>query len=423
LIATGEAADTPSYTRTPEDLRDIALKQAAFAVKQRQSQDIQLRQLMLALSIDVSACVLAQTESGADAAAALAAEQEELEKRVAAEREELEKRAVEGKEEIEKRAVEGKEKRERVLKKKWLDVLVNLRTEKALSLAGTIHPRLNEHQALMLREILADVRPDAKALVDKLKSLGVRSIADLPNVQKVLSAEEVDEVLKTVRDGCVTKYCVPCHPVGKPFGEHFLQGVMELCVRAEGPELQAPWTSSYPLDLASEPGTLTNVLQHRALTTGAETVVVRVNMGHSEGVLFFRLEHAVDDTQAPLPKVGSVLSAFCDSDRSPELLADFIKEVLSVLKLERRDGAQVLAIKTPDNLPTHDRGVIAALCIALMVRGSDKLPDGVSQLLDTGSEQLPEGMFNRMDTYRAVLHALLYTCHDATYDDVCGNPQ
>jgi hypothetical protein len=91
--------------------------------------------------------------------------------------------------------------------------------------------------------------------------------------------------------------------------EYFLQGVLDMCVRAEGPELNSVDIVLF-LDLASDIGTL-RMSYNTALTAGAETVVLRVHMlidneenaprtWGAAGVLFFRLEYAVGSARAPL---------------------------------------------------------------------------------------------------------------------------
>jgi hypothetical protein len=93
------------------------------------------------------------------------------------------------------------------------------------------------------------------------------------------------------------------------------------------------------LDLAKADGTLTNVLQHRALQRRSGDGGRAGEHGAQQVSLFFRLEHAVDDTWHLRRSVGSVLGIH--SDRSPEIApADFIKEVLGILNssgtMERR---------------------------------------------------------------------------------------
>jgi hypothetical protein len=266
---------------------------------------------------------VAQTESGADAAAAR--RRAGREGWVAAGRgpKELEKRAVEGKG---RRSGPSRGKRERVLKKKWRCAREPARR---LSLAGTIHPRLNEHQALMLREILADVRPDTEAPRRQTQETGVRSIALTCRMAEDSQRKKRRRVLK-ITHGCVTKYCMPCAIRRKRSPSVLPTRCDGSCACVPG-GLQAPWTSSYPSTSRGD-GTLTNVLQHRAQQRRSGDGG-RAGEHGAQQVSYSSAWITLSLTLPPA-KVGWQVWVV-HSDRSPEIAgADFIKEVLGPTKLE-----------------------------------------------------------------------------------------
>lgn len=221
------------------------------------------------------------------------------------------------------------------------------------------------------------VRPGAEVCINGLVDCGAYSIILLPAVKAVISPDATNMIYKVVCDGSVSDHCVPLHLPGEPLGERFLQGVLELCLRA-APELHAVGASQ-----SVPPGTRT---------------LVRTSVHSGQAVSFYHLERTVDSS-VPLPKVDRVVhvlsvAAPTDMEENEMLLAP-TTAALEGLQLTSTETVETKVMRAPPDLQAADRGLFTALHIARVASGS--------------GDDLAEGAVQRMDTYGALLHAMLYT--------------